>query len=103
MTKKTTTYTEKWLKKALADLDSSLSYVETNQGEATAKALATKLFSAVDSIVHDPSIGRPGRIAGTRELVISGTKYLIPFRVKGTEVQILRIFHTSRKPPNLRW
>lgn len=98
-----TTYTEKWLKKALTDLDSSLDYVAENQGEVTAKALAKKLFDAVDSIVHNPSIGRSGRIAGTRELVISGTPYIIPFRVKGTKVEILRIFHTSRNPPNLRW
>lgn len=103
MTKKTTTYTEKWLKKALTDFDSSLDYVKTNQGPAVAKALAVKLLDAVDSIVQNPSSGRPGRFPGTRELVVSGTKYTIPFRVKGTEVQILRIFHTSRKPPNQRW
>lgn len=98
-----TTYAEKWLKKALADLDSSLDYVAENQGEVAATALAKKLFDAVDSIVDNPSIGRPGRMTGTRELVVSGTLYLIPFRVKGTTVEILRIFHTSRNPPRLRW
>lgn len=98
-----TTYTAKWLKKALTDLDSSLSYVAENQGEEAAKALAKKLFDAVDSIVQKPTSGRGGRFPGTRELSVSGTKYIIPFRVKGTDVQIMRIFHTSRKPPNQRW
>jgi toxin ParE1/3/4 len=103
MKKKTTTYTAKWLKKAINDLDNSLDYVAAHQGLITAKFLAEQLFSAVDLIVQNPGIGHPGRVAGTRELVVSGTKYLIPFRVKETQVEILRIFHTSRKPPNLRW
>jgi plasmid stabilization system protein ParE len=44
-------------------------------------------------------MGNPGRITGTRELVIIGTRYLVPYRVKNQQIEILRIFHTSRKPP----
>lgn len=96
-------YTVKWLEKSLKEFDGILEYVKTHQGEETARRLAVTLSDSVDSIVKNPSTGRPGRISGTRELVISGTKYLIPFRVKGDCVHILRIFHTSRKPPVVRW
>jgi plasmid stabilization system protein ParE len=99
MKKSTTPYTIEMLDAAADELDSSLDYVATNRGEAAAKALAKKLFDAIDSIAQTPSTGRPGRVGGTRELVVSGTSYLIPFRVKGTTVQILRIFHTSRQLP----
>lgn len=96
-------YQVKWLKKALADLDGSLSYTESNHGLAVAEQLAKVLFEAVDNIVDNPGRGRLGRFTGTRELVILSAPYVIPYRVVGTQVQILRVFHTSKKPPNLRW
>ena len=40
-----------------------------------------------------------GRIAGTRELVISRFPYLIPYRVRGGSAEILRVFHTARQWP----
>ncbi|MDR2726446.1 MAG: type II toxin-antitoxin system RelE/ParE family toxin, partial [Deltaproteobacteria bacterium] len=49
-----------------------------------------------------PESGRPGRVPGTRELVIAGLPYLLPYRVRNDVVEILRFFHTSQKPPN-RW
>ncbi len=46
-----------------------------------------------------PAIGRAGRVPGTRELIITGTPCLIPYRVKGKAVEILRVFHGSRRWP----
>jgi toxin ParE1/3/4 len=44
-------------------------------------------------------MGRPGRVAGTRELVVSGTPYIIPYRVAGTYVDILAVFHAAQNRP----
>ena len=98
-----TTYSEKWLRKATKDFNDTLEYKKTNSGLEAAQSLARKLFSAVDYIGQNPNTGRPGRFPGTREFVVPDAPYLIPFRVKGTEVQILRIFHCSRKPPVKSW
>ncbi len=46
-------------------------------------------------------MGRPGRIEGTRELIISHTPYIVIYRVK-EQVEILRILHTSKRYPELR-
>lgn len=46
-----------------------------------------------------PAIGRPGRVPGARELVIDRYPLIIPYRVVGNEIQVLRVFHTRRKPP----
>ena len=42
-------------------------------------------------------MGRPGRVLGTRELVIGGLPYIIPYRVRDNYVDILRVLHTSRR------
>jgi toxin ParE1/3/4 len=44
--------------------------------------------------------GRPGRWPGTRELIIPGTPYIVPYRVKGPVVEILRVFHGARRWPD---
>ncbi|PIW88418.1 MAG: type II toxin-antitoxin system mRNA interferase toxin, RelE/StbE family, partial [Nitrospirae bacterium CG_4_8_14_3_um_filter_44_28] len=40
-----------------------------------------------------------GRVEGTRELVISGLPYIIPYRVKNNTIEILRVLHAARKWP----
>ena len=47
-------------------------------------------------------MGRAGRVPGTREFVALNTRYLVPYRVGGETVEILRVFHTSRRLPE-RW
>ncbi|HET6521471.1 MAG TPA: type II toxin-antitoxin system RelE/ParE family toxin, partial [Geminicoccaceae bacterium] len=50
-------------------------------------------------LAQHPESGRPGRVPGTRELVVSGTPYIVPYRVQGNTVQILRVLHGARKWP----
>lgn len=44
-------------------------------------------------------MGRPGRVPGTRELVIPRTTFIVPYRLVGNTIQILRIFHGTRRWP----
>jgi toxin ParE1/3/4 len=53
-------------------------------------------------LAAQPAIGRPGRVSGTRELLVPQTRYLIPYRVRRAAIEILRVFHASRRPPK-RW
>ena len=43
----------------------------------------------------NPFIGRPGSIEGTRELVISGTPYIVAYRV--TVIEVLFVQHGARE------
>lgn len=51
-------------------------------------------------LADHPNMGRPGRIAGTRELVVTRFPYILPYRVRGSTVEVLRVFHTARKWPD---
>jgi toxin ParE1/3/4 len=39
--------------------------------------------------------GRVGRVAGTRELVIRGTPFVIADRIEGNDVSILALMHAA--------
>lgn len=47
-----------------------------------------------------PASGRPGRVLGTRELVVSRTPYIVPYRVRGDMVELLLVLHAARKWPS---
>ena len=88
-----------WLRKALLNLDEEATYIAQDNPQAAQQVVA-RIVYAVDLLKHQPGLGRPGRVPGTRELPVANTRYLIPYRVRGQRIEILRVFHTSRKPPS---
>jgi toxin ParE1/3/4 len=91
----------RWLRKALRNLDEEATYIAADDPNA-AKLVVRRIFEAVDQLADQPGAGRPGRVPGTRELVVRNTRYILPYRVRGGTVEILRVFHTSRQRPQ-RW
>ncbi len=65
--------------------------------------LADALESACDRIVSFPESGRPGRIEGTREVVLSGTPCIAAYKIEATRVTILAIIHGARRWPKAFW
>jgi toxin ParE1/3/4 len=88
----------RWLRQALANLDEEAEYIAKDD-RAAAGRWANRILEAVDSLPENPAIGRAGRVPGTRELVVPGTKHIVPYRVRGGVVEILRVFHGARKWP----
>ncbi len=87
-----------WRPQALADLVALQAYIAKDDPRAASR-IARRIKSAVEGLGPLPRIGRPGRIEGTRELVVSGTPYVVPYRLKADEVQILRAYHAARRWP----
>ena len=74
----------KWLQKALRNLDAEASYIAADD-EAAARLVVTRVVAAVDALASQPSLGRPGRVPGTRELVVRKTRYIVPYRIRGVD------------------
>lgn len=89
----------KWLKRALQNLQEESEYIASDSPRAAAK-VAAKIESAVALLADNPAMGRPGRIPGTRELVVPSTPYIIPYRVQGNLIVVLRVFHARRRWPS---
>lgn len=90
----------KWLRKALQNLESEAEYIARDDPKA-ASIVVQRIQQAVELLSENPSLGHPGRLPGTRELVIPDTRYIVPYRVQPRlqRVEILRVFHSSRKLP----
>jgi toxin ParE1/3/4 len=88
----------RWLRAALANLDAEAEYI-AEDNPAAAGRVVQKIFQAVDLLRENPAMGRAGRVAETRELVVAETPYIIPYRIRGEVVEILRVFHSARKWP----
>ena len=83
---------------AVDDLDDIAGYISQDNPE-TARRTVRRLWTAVKSLAEQPEMGRPGRVHGTRELVVSDTPFVVPYRVVGSEIEILRVLHGARDWP----
>jgi len=50
-------------------------------------------------VVH-PYLGRPGRVTGTRELVVTSTPFIVAYQVVDDRIEILAVFHGARIWPD---
>jgi toxin ParE1/3/4 len=88
----------RWLKRALKQLEQEVDYLAQENPKAAAKLL--KQVQQQTLLLQDhPHMGWPGRVAGTRELVMTQYSYFIPYRCKHKQIEVLRFFHTARQYP----
>jgi toxin ParE1/3/4 len=90
----------RWTSAAIEDLDQAGAFIEADNPRA-ASAMAGRVQEAVETLVRYPNLGRAGRVRSTRELVVSGTPFVVVYRVRIDEVQVLRVLHHARRflPP----
>lgn len=90
----------RWLTTALQNLDQEASYIAKDDPQA-AKLVVQRIHHAVSLLADNPALGHPGRIHGTRELIVPDTRYIVPYRVRPRlkRIEILRVFHMYRKTP----
>ena len=87
----------RWLRSALANLDAEAEYVARDN--VAASRLVERIYEAVEQLKQYPSLGRAGRVPGTRELVVPRTAYILSYRVREGVVEILRVLHGARRWP----
>jgi toxin ParE1/3/4 len=87
-----------WSREAVADLAALREFV-AQDNPAAARRVALRVMAAVELLPDNPHMGRPGRVPGTRELVVSETPYIVPYRVRNGRVEILRVYHGARRWP----
>ncbi|URK86170.1 type II toxin-antitoxin system RelE/ParE family toxin (plasmid) [Rhizobium sp. RCAM05350] len=88
-----------WSAFALSDRDGIFTHIETDN-PAAAVTVDERIAAALRRLLDFPESGRPGRVVGTRELVIAGTPYVAAYTLTETTVRVLRVLHGAQQWPD---
>ncbi|MGB8535572.1 MAG: type II toxin-antitoxin system RelE/ParE family toxin [Acidobacteriaceae bacterium] len=87
-----------WTNRASAQLEAAFDFIADDNVPAAEKQLDI-IKRAVEQLANFPEMGRPGRVDGTRELVIQSTPYIVAYRVKAQLVRVVALLHGARRWP----
>jgi toxin ParE1/3/4 len=87
-----------WTKQAIADLNYAYDYVSERSSES-AENIIERIEKSLQALSDFPEMGRQGRVAGTRELVVAKTPFILPYRVHKNRIEILGVIHGNRRWP----
>ena len=88
-----------WTAAALRDLAAIREFLGADNPRAAARQIEL-ILAGIDTLLSFPYMGRQGRIEGTRELVVSRTPYLVPYRMRDERIEIARILHARQRWPD---
>jgi len=87
-----------WLPTAQRDFDDLVDYIAADHPIAAIEQ-GDEIEAQTSLLKDHPRMGRPGRVKGTRELVIVRSPFIVAYRIKGKTVQILRVLHGAQQWP----
>jgi addiction module RelE/StbE family toxin len=88
-----------WSSEALTDLQELRDYI-ADRNQTAAASVFLRIVEHAGSLVEQPKLGRPGRVRGTRELVVPGTPFIIAYTVLDHDaIRILGVRHGARRWP----
>lgn len=89
-----------WTRRYLQEITAIGDYIAERNPRAATR-LVNEIHSKTGRLLSaNPFIGRAGDIRGTRDLVIPGTPYIVAYRVKDAEIEILFVQHGAREWPD---
>lgn len=88
----------RWSAESLSELEAIIEYIARDNPTA-ALELGEQILSSVEAVLpENPYSGRPGRVEGTRELVVHYS-YIVAYEVTDT-INILTVRHAARLWPD---
>lgn len=90
----------RWLPNAIRSRDHQIDYIAERNVQAAIDA-GDSVMHQIRQLSEHPELGRPGRVKGTRELVINRTPFVIVYRIKprARRIEIIRFLHTAQQWP----
>jgi len=87
-----------WSRRAIGHLVSLREFI-AKDSEQNAAVVAQRILDSINLLQTQPEMGRPGRVLGTRELVVPNTPYVIPYRVRRHRLELIAVFHGHQRWP----
>lgn len=87
-----------WTEEALNDLSSIRDFI-AEDSESRASLTIQRILDAVERLALHPNLGRSGRVAGTRELIVPRTQFLLIYKVREGGIRVLTVLHGRQEWP----
>ena len=88
-----------WTEQAVRQLEQARDYITLSSSEEVADRITSHIVARVQQLASFPMSGRRGRVAGTRELVISNTPFIVAYTMEHERIVILALYHGAQKWP----
>jgi toxin ParE1/3/4 len=88
-----------WTKRATKHLQAAYEYWLAQTSGDAADRMLDRIFSVVELLERNPEMARPGRIATSRELILSPLPFLLAYRLRRKKIEVLALLHGARKWP----
>jgi toxin ParE1/3/4 len=88
-----------WTEQATRQLDQAHDYIALANSEEVAERMTLQIVSRVQQLVAFPMSGRPGRVPGTRELVIADSPFIVAYAVDKARIVVLAVYHGAQRWP----
>jgi len=89
-----------WSRRSATDLENIREYISRDSKEAAKKVVLAIVTFVEKQLSEFPQCGRPGRVSDTLELVIPKLPYVVPYRIKRNQIEIIRVYHQQRLWPD---
>ena len=88
-----------WSLFAIEDREAIFESIEADNAQAAVR-MDEAIETQIELLAGTPEMGRPGRVEGTRELVIQRTPYVVAYRIESKTVRVLRVLHGAQPWPD---
>lgn len=88
-----------WTEQATRQLDQAHDYIELSNSAEVADRITMQIVSGVRQLLAFPMSGRPGRVPRTRELVITGTPFIVSYVIEKVRFVVLAVYHGAQRWP----
>ncbi len=89
----------RWSPKAVDDLMGIVTYIQEHDSPAAGRRIGRSIYERAEGLQTLPNRGRPGRVQGTREWVLTPLPFIIVYRVLADAVEIADVLHGAQKWP----
>ncbi|HVC83150.1 MAG TPA: type II toxin-antitoxin system RelE/ParE family toxin [Chloroflexota bacterium] len=88
----------RWTSPALSDLSLLQEYIAEDSPVA-ARRIVQSIRAEVNNLAAFPAMGRQGRVAETRELVVNKGRHIVVYRVRNQVIEIVAMIDARRQWP----
>ena len=88
-----------WSPEALFDLADLRDYIAEDNPDAARRVAMAIVQTVEEGLSLNSKLGHPGRVPGTRELVMPKMRFIVPYRIRANVLEVLGVYHHARRWP----